>query len=78
MGENQPKIVKEYTICLEELRSQGLNLQTSIQCQRWENYFKLLDGPIYDKLVFEFWKNAHVKNKHLELQKSSPKSSATL
>ncbi|MCH88322.1 hypothetical protein A2U01_0009206 [Trifolium medium] len=63
MEENQPKIIKEYTICLEELRSQGFNLQASVQRQGWENYFKMLDGPIYDKLVLEFWKNARVKSK---------------
>ncbi|MCH86463.1 hypothetical protein A2U01_0007320, partial [Trifolium medium] len=43
--------------------NQGFNLQASVEHQGWENYFKILDGPIYDKLVLEFWKNARIKSK---------------
>ncbi|MCI35252.1 hypothetical protein A2U01_0056473, partial [Trifolium medium] len=68
MGENKsnsqyPKIVKENIISLEELKDQGCNLQASVMRQGWENYFKILDGPIYDNLVREFWKNARIKSK---------------
>ncbi|PNX68814.1 hypothetical protein L195_g056375 [Trifolium pratense] len=68
MGENKPNsqyptIVKENIVCLEELGNQGFNLEASVVRQGWENYFKIIDGPIYDKLVREFWKNARVKRK---------------
>jgi hypothetical protein len=58
-----PTIIKERVINFEELKEQGFNLKASMMKQGWENYFKILDGPIYDHLVQEFWKNACMKNK---------------
>ena len=40
--------------------------------QGWENYFNMLNGPIYPDLVFDFWRKCDVftrANANEELQK---------
>jgi hypothetical protein len=54
------KIINEYYVDFDMLYDLGIPLRNEVKTQGWENYFKRMSGPIYPKLLKEFWVNATV------------------
>src|ERR1044072_379564 len=59
----------KYLVVLKELRMDfnnfavnGMDLREEMTAQGWENYFARLHGPVYEKLVKDFWRQAECDN----------------
>ncbi|MCI63737.1 LRR receptor-like serine/threonine-protein kinase RCH1, partial [Trifolium medium] len=44
----------------ESLRVNGFVIEDLFVTQGWKRYFKMLNGPIYSRMVKEFWMKAEV------------------
>lgn len=50
-------IASEKFVDFNEFKNHGLDLLSHVRSQKWENYFNMLNGPIYPILIREFWTN---------------------
>ncbi|XP_057443578.1 uncharacterized protein LOC130735682 [Lotus japonicus] len=48
----------EAIVDFDNLADHGFDIRDQVNLQGWSGYFDRLCGPIYNKLVVEFWKNA--------------------
>ncbi|MEX5523362.1 hypothetical protein, partial [Bacillus cereus] len=48
----------EWRFDLDNIAANGFDLRPEVKAQGWEEYFNRLRGPVYIKLVKEFWKHA--------------------
>src|ERR1044072_322202 len=51
-------VLKELRVDFNNINSNGFDLREEMIFQGWENYFARLHGPVYEKLVKEFWRQA--------------------
>ncbi|XP_057448943.1 uncharacterized protein LOC130740368 [Lotus japonicus] len=52
------EVLCELRVDFKNIAENGLDLRPAVKLQGCEGYFNRLTGPIYDKLVKEFWKHA--------------------
>ncbi|XP_057444310.1 uncharacterized protein LOC130736502 [Lotus japonicus] len=51
-------VCNEARVDFDNLADHGFDIRDQVDLQGWSGYFNRLCGPIYHKLVVEFWKNA--------------------
>ncbi|XP_057452570.1 uncharacterized protein LOC130744398 [Lotus japonicus] len=51
-------VYNEARVDFDNLAEHGFDIRDQVDLQGWSGYFNRLCGPIYYKLVVEFWKNA--------------------
>ncbi|MCI22255.1 cullin-like protein, partial [Trifolium medium] len=54
------KIHPERMVDFESLKANDFDIEDLFIKQGWKRYFKMLNGPIYSRLVKEFWMKAQV------------------
>lgn len=54
-------IAFEKFVDFDEFKNQGFDLLSVVYFQKWENYFNMLNIPIYPVLVREIWTNVSLK-----------------
>src|ERR1044072_2010519 len=59
------QVLKELRVDFNNFASNGMDTWPEVISQGWENYFARLHGPVYEKLVKEFWKQADYDNHHV-------------
>lgn len=64
--ENQLAIIIEGQIDFEDIMARGLDLQSIVFHNGWDNFFDMIYGPCYPNLVKKFWANASIQNLHLK------------
>ncbi|XP_057444104.1 uncharacterized protein LOC130736280 [Lotus japonicus] len=57
-SDDENEVLCELQVDFKNIAKNGLDLRPAVKLQGWEGYFNRLTGPIYDKLVKEFWKHA--------------------
>jgi hypothetical protein len=73
------QFVMEQPIDFEALRVNGFEYEYLFKEKGWENYFKMINGPIYPNLVFDFLRKCDVTTRieanleHQELINKNPK-----
>lgn len=63
--ENQLTIIIEGLVDFEEMTAHGLDLQSIVSQNGWDNLFDMLYGPIYPNLIKEFWVYAFIQDLNL-------------
>ncbi|MCI32495.1 cullin-like protein, partial [Trifolium medium] len=73
------KIHPEKMVDFESLKINGFDVEEMFIKQGWKRYFDMLNGPIYTRLVKEFWMKASVydevsaRMEEEELVRNNPK-----
>ncbi|MCH96520.1 hypothetical protein A2U01_0017507, partial [Trifolium medium] len=57
------KLRPERMVDFESLKINGFDFEEMFTAQGWNKYFDMLNGPIYTRMVKEFWMKAHVFDK---------------
>src|ERR1044072_142068 len=52
------KVLTELLVDFTNIAANGMDLREEMISQDWENYFARLHGPVYEKLVKDFWRQA--------------------
>ena len=55
---NKLKVLTELLVDFNNIAANGIDLREEMISQGWENYFARLHGPVYEKLVKDFWRQA--------------------
>src|ERR1044072_4172651 len=55
----------EHRVDFDNLLQNGFDLHEDVRCQGWEKFFTRLNGPVYEALVKEFWKQAEIGRAHV-------------
>ncbi|XP_057418971.1 uncharacterized protein LOC130713198 [Lotus japonicus] len=73
-------VYHESRVDFESLAAHGFDIRAQVEKQGWSSYFERLNGPVYSKLVVEFWKHAvcndyyvvsHVLNRKIIISEES-------
>src|ERR1044072_582279 len=57
----------EPRVDFDNIMQNGFDLHKEVRYQGWEKYFTRLNGPVYEALVKEFWKQAECDHYHVVL-----------
>ncbi|KAI5415124.1 hypothetical protein KIW84_040543 [Lathyrus oleraceus] len=64
--ENQLNIIIEGLVYFEDKMALGLDLQSNVSQNGWDNFFDMLYVPSYPNLNKDFWVNASMQDLNLE------------
>src|ERR1044072_6482157 len=62
---NKLQCLAEHKVDFDNLLQNGFDLLEDVRCQGWEKFFTRLNGPVYEALVKEFWKQAECDHYHV-------------
>lgn len=54
-------ITFEKFVNFNEFKNHDFYLLSVVHSQKWDNYFNMLNGPIYHALIREFWTNVSLE-----------------
>src|ERR1044072_4410636 len=55
----------EHRVDFDNLLQNGFDLREEVHSQGWEKFFTRMNGPVYEILVKEFWKQAECDHYHV-------------
>src|ERR1044072_2637455 len=65
LGFRDLTVLSELRVDFNNIAANGFDLREEMTFQGWENYFARLHGPVYEKLVKEFWRQADWDSYHV-------------